>query len=541
MFNQKSVPATQSPLHLPAVGVLILCAASVTFGQESGKPTPAASIDAPQNWALLVGVNAYAEMRPLKYCVFDMKAVRSKLIDAGFPPENVFLLTDTVAELKYKPTRNNVLRQLEMLVQILRPNDRLVVAFSGHGVHMNNASYFCPADANLANPNDTLVPLDKVYEMINSCQAQVKLLMVDACRNDPFRPGDKGVEDAAKAAGLQAFTGEQGALPEGIVLLSSCKRGQQSWEDEDLHHGVFMYFLLKGLEGAADENHDGRIGLLELYHYAEARTRAHVLRSHNAVQVPSLRGEIASDPVIAFVPREISRRVDEAEPVAVVRSIVNSTNPAVKLLLDQGNNFFATGEYDKAVQAYGNAINMEPQNLSLYVKRGAAYRAKGDVKMAVIDYQTANQPLNLHVTEPSAILRDGERISATLSQGQSLSVTKVQHFGESDWLWVASVDGNDAARGWIQMSSVEPKPAVGDSASASAASVRSNSDQQSSLYYRGDDDGDYGGKSGTPVARILEKKLDVLTNRFDRSPGPVLGKQIDLPEHRLDRMDRSRK
>jgi uncharacterized caspase-like protein len=535
---------TPRSLRTAAILALIFSAAAIAYGQEGGKAIHVEPVDVPQSWALLVGVNAYADMRPLKYCIYDMKSARDKLVDAGYPAENVFLLIDSAAELKYKPTKNNVLRQLEMLVQIIRPKDRLVVAFSGHGVHLNKASYFCPADANLGRPAETLVPLDKVYQMMDSCEAQVKVLLVDACRNDPFRPGDKGAEDAAKSAGLQALSVEGEAIPEGIVLLSSCKKGQQSWEDDDLHHGVFMYFLLRGLEGAADQNRDGRVGLLELYHFAEAKTRAHVLRAHNAAQVPSLRGEIVSDPVIALVPRQVSKRVDagdEIEP-ATGPSAAKSDNPAVRVLLKQGNNFFATGQYDKAIGAYGNAINMEPRNLSLYVKRGAAYRGKGELKMAVIDYQTASQPLTLNVTDASAPLRDGDRTTATVKQGQSLSITKIEHLGEADWLWVALVDGNDAAQGWIQMSAVEPKQTAADNKPAapiaSDSGLRSQDTQPS--YYRGTDRED-ARESENPIVRAVEKKLELLNKRYDRTPTPPLNKQIDGQQRRLDRLDRSRK
>jgi uncharacterized caspase-like protein len=527
--------ARKNPIASAAACLLaVSLAVAAARGQDAPKE-PQAGVDVPQSWALLVGVNAYAEMRPLKYCIFDMKSLRDKLVDGGFPPENVFLLIDTAEELKYKPTRNNILRQLEMLTQIIRPGDRLVVAMSGHGVHLNKAGYFCPADANLANPAETLVPLDKVYQRMESCGAQVRVLLVDACRNDPFRPGDKGASDAAKNAGLGVFAAEQETIPEGIVLLSSCKRGQQSWEDEDLHHGVFMFYLIQGLEGAADANRDGRVSLLELYHYAEAKTRARALRAHNAAQVPSLRGEISSDPVIVSVPQRVARRVQEHDPVARPASI-DTRDPAVRSLLKLGNNFFATGEYDKAIQAYGNAINIEPRNLSLYVKRGAAHRGRGDIKMAVIDYQTAGQPLSLHVTDASAALRDGDRTTATVNRGQSLSVTKIERLGDSDWLWVAAVDGNDAARGWIAMSSVEPKPAAADESPSTVAGTDGTYSQDS--YDRTSDDRL---SSDTAAQRAAEKKLDILNDRYDRHPSPVLDRQIDAQERRMDRMDRGRR
>lgn len=35
----------------------------------------------------------------------------------------------------------------------------------------------------------------------------------------------------------------------------------------ELGHGMFTYFVLKGLNGAADENHDGSVSVDELYGY----------------------------------------------------------------------------------------------------------------------------------------------------------------------------------------------------------------------------------------------------------------------------------
>ena len=165
--------------------------------------------------------------------------------------------------------------------------------------------------------------------------------------------------------------------------------------------------------------------------------------------------------------------------------------------------------------------------MSLYVKRGAAYRVLGDIKMAVIDYQSARQPLHLNVTDTTAILRDGEKVTATLQKGQSLSITKVERLGNLDWLWVSSVNGNDAARGWILMTAVEPKLPTAESFSAITASDASNHEDRR--------------KTETPVIRAAERRSDILNNLNDRYPNPLLQRQIDLQEHRMNRMPRSRR
>jgi serine/threonine protein kinase len=72
---------------------------------------------------------------------------------------------------------------------------------------------------------------------------------------------------------LQAVSGQ------GRYLIASCDEGQKSFECADLRHGLFTYHLLRGIEGKADSDGDGRVGLTELFNYVsnavsrEARER----------------------------------------------------------------------------------------------------------------------------------------------------------------------------------------------------------------------------------------------------------------------------
>jgi formylglycine-generating enzyme required for sulfatase activity len=85
--------------------------------------------------------------------------------------------------------------------------------------------------------------------------------------------------------------------PTGVMVLASCAPGQVSLEDDDLQHGVFMHFLVKGLAGAADErgeelqgNGNGRVSLSELFDYASQQTELFVKR-RRVVQTPQLWGK----------------------------------------------------------------------------------------------------------------------------------------------------------------------------------------------------------------------------------------------------------
>jgi formylglycine-generating enzyme required for sulfatase activity len=134
-----------------------------------------------------------------------------------------------------------------------------------------------------------MIAVDDIYKKFESCQATLKLMVVDACRDDPRPPSRKSAKPDDH---LKNFGGAFQKPPDGLVVLSSCGPGQKSYEDEQFQHGVFMYYVLQGLSGAADGNGNGGITLGELYDYAGNQTKVYVAKTHNDYQVPAQRGEI---------------------------------------------------------------------------------------------------------------------------------------------------------------------------------------------------------------------------------------------------------
>lgn len=260
-----------------------------------------------QKWALLIGVDDYAEAVDLKYCGQDVRGLRQRLLGAGFPENHIILLDDLAEDRRYLPFKSNIDTQLELLLGVLGPDgkqlvrpglagpgDLVLVAFSGHGVHLDGASYVCPTDARLDRP-ESLVSVDRVFKLLEASPADMRLVLIDACRNDP-RPG--GVRSVGQDDPTRGFAGTLQRPPHGVIVLSSCDQTQVSIEDPDFGHGVFMNFVLEGLAGSADRdegNRDGRVSLLELYRYAHTKTKAHVARTRNLLQTPELYGKFVGD------------------------------------------------------------------------------------------------------------------------------------------------------------------------------------------------------------------------------------------------------
>ena len=175
------------------LGALLLSAAILPLlGADDGTP-------AGRQYALLVGVKNYNkdELRNLDYTENDVNDLAEVLKGAGY--KRVVVLTQSAAadqrDNALLPTAQNIRDQLRGLLEDRKPGDSVLVAFSGHGVQPrgDKASSFCPMDARVTDPK-TLISLADVYKALEECKADARVLLVDACRNDPLAGAAKGVE-----------------------------------------------------------------------------------------------------------------------------------------------------------------------------------------------------------------------------------------------------------------------------------------------------------------------------------------------------------
>ena len=336
--------------------------------------TPARGFDDPpakkkaahQRWAILIGVDDYAQAQDLQYCGADQRAFRERLIKSGFDEDNVFLLHDEAKEKKYLPFKANIEKQLDLLLGLLEKDDIVVLAFSGHGLHFGGKSYICPTDAKLDDPN-SLVSMDSVYDRLKKSPAAFKLVVVDACRNDP-RPG--GQRSLTATDGTRQFAQALERPPEGLVLLNSCAPGEISWEEKEFGHGVFMHFLMDGLSGQADENSDGKVSLSELSQYAGRKTKLHVAKKFNDSQRPFLKGDLtleAMDFDFGKVVAKVSTTPDK--PMPLPKSAPLPAN-AAKTLTNSVEMKFAlipAGEFEMGENSEAHRVRIsQPFYLGVY-------------------------------------------------------------------------------------------------------------------------------------------------------------------------------
>ena len=202
-----------------------------------------------RHWAVVIGVDAYPHpFQSLKYAADDAKAVAQVLQDVGV---NVTLMTP---DSLIQPTKANVIEQLQRHAQ-LEAVDLLTVYLSGHGEDLDGTGYFLPMD--VTDPlADSGLSLENLFAILNRANAKHRFVIVDACRVAP---------KAQFVAALSRYSEESN------IIFTACDSNQWAPEVPRLKHGLFTYFLLKGLRGGDGDRGaagpDGTVTVLGLLDY----------------------------------------------------------------------------------------------------------------------------------------------------------------------------------------------------------------------------------------------------------------------------------
>src|SRR6266852_4760342 len=128
--------------------------------------------------ALVVGNSNYKNAAVLPNPVNDAAAIAATLKGAGFD------IVDSRLDLSAADMR----RVLRDFADQARDSDVAVVYYAGHGIEVDGTNYLIPTDATLQRDTDIYdeaFSLDRVLLMIEPAR-QLRLVIVDACRNNPF-------------------------------------------------------------------------------------------------------------------------------------------------------------------------------------------------------------------------------------------------------------------------------------------------------------------------------------------------------------------
>ena len=250
-----------------------------------------------EKYALLVGINDYPnDISPLRYCVADVVAFRDTLVNvSSFKKGNIFLMTDGM-EGQMEPTNINIVKRLSILAQQIKSSDTLVFYFSGHCIVNDSDSFLLAANSDTTT-QDTLemsgVSLDRVSKILSSVKAHQLLTVIDACRYSPeaSRSGEDSVLTDEFSKGFKIRRNSSDSQPRVSATLYACSIGERAYEWSEKGHGVFSYYLLKGMNGGVADS-QGQVTVTDLAEYTQSKVMDWAKTYRNKRQMPwlSLQG-----------------------------------------------------------------------------------------------------------------------------------------------------------------------------------------------------------------------------------------------------------
>src|ERR1700742_4708799 len=232
--------------------------------------------------AFVVGNGAYKNVPALPNPSVDAKSMAKLLRNVGF---------DVVEGSNL--TRDKMTEKLLDFGKKAEGADVALFFYAGHGIAVNGTNYLLPVDADLKSEMDVklgaAINVDLTLEQ-TMADAKVKLVFLDACRDNPFaariRPA-KATRSVAVKSGLAEMKSGEGTL-----LAFATGPGQTALDGDVGNHSPFTRALISNIAKPGVE-----------IQQAMTKVRAQVNEETNKNQLPwghtNLIGEVYLNPQAA--------------------------------------------------------------------------------------------------------------------------------------------------------------------------------------------------------------------------------------------------
>jgi len=236
------------------LALLVMLASFSAFSQDAAQPVPPTE----RRIALVIGNSSYPNV-PLKNPVNDARDLNSALKGLGF---EVTLVADGDMATMSKAVR-------DFGLAIRKPEVVALFYYSGHGVQYRGANYLIPAKADIQDPDElaySAVNAEQVYAKMESSGDKMNIVILDACRNNPFPGAERSMEKGLAIVG--------NVQPPQSLIVYATAPGKTA-QDGEGRNGVFTAALLKHI---AEPNLDIELMM--------RRVREDVMAATKGAQVP---------------------------------------------------------------------------------------------------------------------------------------------------------------------------------------------------------------------------------------------------------------
>lgn len=245
---------------------------------------PKTRMNNPDALAVVIGVESYQYVPDATFAYNDAEVFREYLAETmGMKRQRIKLATNrkaTQAEFSKLLGPNGWLAR-----NISKGKSDVVVYFSGHGIASPDAksSGLLPHDV---DPNYSVgLQTKQLYQDLAAMGAKSVTVFLDACFTGQTRNSEMLIANARPIV-IRPIAAE---IPPNVTVISAASGSQISGALEEKEHGLFTYYLLKGLGGDADVNKDKSIDINELKSFVSAKVKEQAALDGRE-QTPELQG-----------------------------------------------------------------------------------------------------------------------------------------------------------------------------------------------------------------------------------------------------------
>ena len=156
--------------------------------------------------------------------------------------------------------------------------------YAGHGLATSNGNdmFLLPYDGLPRLLQDSAIKRDQLFADIQKSNPRSVTVFLDTCYSGTTR----GTDMLVSSRPIMIKAKEQ-SIPNNFTIFSAAAGDQASKPLKEAKHGMFSYFLMKGMEGDADTNTDNKITAQELHNYV----KVNVVQQSSGLQTPELQGD----------------------------------------------------------------------------------------------------------------------------------------------------------------------------------------------------------------------------------------------------------
>lgn len=350
--------------------------------------------------ALVIGNDAYQGVPKLEKAANDARAVGKELSKVGF---EVMSYTNL--------DRRAMNQAINQFTSKISGGGVGVFYFAGHGVQLDGRNFLLPVDIQVEKPNDLddeAIDMLKVTERLGEAKAKLSLLIIDACRDNPF-PKKAG----RSIGGTRGLSMPQ--TPSGTMVVYSAGVNQQALDklsDNDRSpNGLFTREFLPVISTPGLRIDD-----------AVKKVRTAVIQKAKAVgheQNPAIYDQTDGD--FYFLP---------PQPDAKSSPVAATSNPSVDPLAvelsfwDSIKNSNDAGDYLAYLEKYPNG----------------QYAKLASNKLAKLDKSAKGRSTEMETSAPVATVAKASPPAAPPAASGSGSITsKIETLGELNALKVSAL------------------------------------------------------------------------------------------------------